>query len=148
MPHMIQACFLLHMTGERIMLRSCDKPALLELGFEIWQGIIILLCPWRCCENIWIIVYFQSTWTLQLNGGEKPMKESSLLRNLWKFSWKTNLGLQKGRIWQSGWCDAEKDKETYSENKQAVLGPCVFWSWQSLSINQVQIVQFHGEGTG
>ena len=40
MLRMAQACFLLHMTGERVMVQSCDKPVFLELGFDVWQGIL------------------------------------------------------------------------------------------------------------
>lgn len=88
--------------------------------------------------------------TLTSNGMEKNhegIQFASEQRSSWKCSWKTNLGLQRGRIWPCIWCGAEKDKETHSKNKQAVLVPWFFWSWQSLSFNQAQIVQFHVEGT-
>lgn len=85
--------------------------------------------------------------TVTSNGIEKT-HEGIQFSSEQRSSWKTNLGLQRGRIWPCGWHDAEKDEETHSKNKQAMLGPWVFWSWQSLSFNQAQIVQFHAEGTG
>lgn len=79
-------------------------------------------------------------------GVGKPMKKSSLLRGRDPHERQTLAyrGEVPGRVWH----DAEKDKETHSKNKQAMLGPWVFWGWQSLSFNPAQIVQFHAEGTG